>query len=150
MEYKDFIKRNSSVIWHGEFWDKESYKRTGCGWVKKWKRAKIVSTPRDTETGKFTNDFYYDDSITVNLKDRDGNVFESTLDKLEPDVDPSTLSEEELTKLWNEISHGSIYYSDYRNSLGVFQEVAYDFFEGYAEENWYDLKEEFPKLSADQ
>lgn len=41
------------------------------------------------------------------------------------------LTKDELWALRKEIVLGSIYYSDFRNSFGIHQESAYDFFEGY-------------------
>lgn len=153
MEYKDFIKKGARVICHHKVWRKVYWSDSGYGWLNESEHCKIVSQPRYEDSGKFANkeDFnYYDDSIIVDLKGEDGKVFTTTLDKLEPDLDPATLSVEDLKTLWNEIAKGSIYYADYRNSVGVYEEIAYNFFEGYAEENWYDLKESFPNLSDEE
>lgn len=55
------------------------------------------------------------------------------MDDVEPDRDIETLSREELVKLWGEICKGSIYLSDYRNSLGVFEYVASDCYDSFFE-----------------
>lgn len=150
MDYKDFIKKGAHVIRHHKKWKKVMWSNSGYGWVDETEHCEIISQPRDSETGRFTNDFYWDDSITVNLKDSNGKTFAETINNLEPDFAPCELSDEDLKTLWNEMNKGSIYYADYRNSVGVFEKTAYDFFEGYAEENWYDLKDEFPEISDEE
>lgn len=149
MDYKDFIKKGSHVIWHGEYFDEQKFKNTGAGWVKGHKHVQIISQARDDE-GKFTSDFYWDEDVTVNVKDENGKIFQTAICNLEPDFAPGGLSNEDLKTLWNEMGKGSIYYADYRNSVGIFEETAYNFFEGYADENWYDLKEEYPELSDEE
>ena len=140
---KNYFKKGSHVILHGEFWDPESYKNNGSGWIKTHKHATVSCNMRD-EYGRFTKDA--DDAVTILLK-VDGKIIEAEMRNVEPDVAPPSLSFEELEKLWGEIRPGSIYYADYRNSLGVYERTAYDYVEGYEEENYYDLKENFPNLS---
>lgn len=142
---KNYYKKGSQVIFHFKEWRRVYYNESGYDYVPTWKRAVIVSPPRN-EQGRFTNDFYYEDEVSVKLKDKDGKVFTATLDRIEPDVDPCTLSREELMKLWNEISHGSMYYSDYRNSLGVFENVAMNAYEAYFEY----LREELSDEEAEE
>lgn len=142
---KNYFKKGAQVIYHFKVWQKVMWSKSGYGYVPRWKRAVIVSPPRD-EYGKFTNNFDWPEDVTVTLKDEDGKVFTSTLDEIEPDVDPATLSKKELRKLWNEISHGSMYYSDYRNSLGVFENIAMNAYEGYFES----LREELSDEEAEE
>lgn len=143
---KSYYRKGSQVIYHFKEWRRVYYNESGYDMVPTWKRAIILSQPRDSETGMFTNDFRWEDSVSVKLKDAKGKVFTATLDEIEPDVDPSTLSEEELVKLFGEIIRGSIYFSDYRNSLGVFEEVASDAYDGY----WEFLTEELSHEEAEK
>ena len=94
---------------------------SGYGWVPAWKRCKVVCTPRNAD-GKFTTDKW--DMEFVTLKDEDGRTFQASMEDVEPDRDIQTLSREELVKLWGKVCKGSIYLCDYRNSLGVFEDVA--------------------------
>lgn len=136
------FKKNEQVIYHFKEWTKVMWSESGWGHVDRWKRAIIWSTPRDVETGRFTTDYRYEDEVIVTLKDEDGKVFETTIDKIEQDVDPCDLTTEELVSLYGQMQRGSMYYSDYRNNLGVFEVTAMDFYEGYEDEVWDDLKEE--------
>jgi len=133
--------RGEQVIYHFREWTKVYWSDSGFGYVDRWKRAVIVDGPRDSE-GRYTSDYRYEDEVSVKLKDEQGGVFRTTIDNIEHDIDPATLSTEELVKLYGEIAHGSMYYSDYRNSLGVFENVAMDFYDGYADEVYYDMREE--------
>ena len=131
---KNFFKKGAHVIYHYKEWRQVYYLTHGThDWVHTWKRATVLETPRD-EYGRFTNDFRYERDVFVKLRDNDGKVFTATLYELEPDVDPGSLTDDELKTLWSEISHGSMYYSDYRNSLGVFENTALNYYEGYFEE----------------
>ena len=129
--------KGTIVIYHYKEWRRVYYNESGYDWVPTWKRALVLSTPRD-EYGRFTNDFRYESYVSVNLKDEEGNIFTTTLDNIEPDIDPASLTCDELAKLWGEIARGSLYYSDYQNTLGVFQNTAYDYYEGFCEELWYE------------
>lgn len=127
---QNYFTKGAQVIFHFEEWTKVLWSASGWGYVPRWKRAVVMETPRDSE-GRFTNDYRYEDEVNVRLKDEDGKIFTTTLDNIEPNIEPSELSHEELIQLYGEISHGSMYYSDYRNNLGVFQNVAMDFYEGF-------------------
>ena len=133
--------RGEQVIYHFKEWRKVYWSDSGYGWVPQWKRAIIVSPPRD-EYGRFTNNYRYEDEVTVKLKDEDGKTFETTIDNIEQDVDPCTLSADELVKMYGQLKRGSMYYSDYANTLGVFEVTAMDFYEGYVEEVYGDMKEQ--------
>jgi len=135
---KDYFKKGAIVIYHYKEWRKVYYNALGYDWVPVWKRALMLENPRD-EYGRFTNDFSDEYAVNLKLKDEDGKIFAATLDEIEPDVAPGALSHEELVRLYNEISHGSMYYSDYRNSLGVFENTALDYYEGF----WESLKYEY-------
>lgn len=137
---KNYFTKGKPVIYHYKEWSRVYWNDSGWGYVDKWKRAILLTNPRDEE-GKFTNDFRYEWRVSVKLKDEDGKIFTASLEDVEPDVDPSELSYDDLLKLWSEISHGSMYYSDYRNSLGVFENTAYDYYEGFCECVYYDLKD---------
>lgn len=153
MDYDEFIKKGARVICHHKVWSEVMWSRSGFGWIDKEEHCEIVSKPRYESDGRFANKadfYYYDDSIIVKLKGEDGREFTETLDKLEPDFAPAALSEEDLKTLWNEMSKGSIYYADYRNSVGVYEKTAFNYFEGYAEENWRETKEKFPNLSDEE
>lgn len=127
---ENYFKKGAQVIYHYREWRKVMWSDSGYGYVDEWKRAVMVENPRD-EYGCFTNDFRYESDVFVKLKDENGKIFTATLEEIEPNIEPSELSHEELIQLYGEISHGSMYYSDYQNSLGVFQNVAMDFYEGF-------------------
>jgi hypothetical protein len=135
---KNYYKKDAIVIYHYKEWHRVYYNALGYDWVSVWKRAVMLENPRD-EYGRFTNDFSDEYAVNFKLKDEDGKVFTATLDEIEPDVAPGALSHEELIRLYNEIVRGSLYYSDYQNTMGVFQETAYDFYEGF----WEQLKDEY-------
>lgn len=150
---KNRYTKGTIVIYHYKEWRRVYYNESGYDWVSAWKRAVILSTPRD-EYGRFTNDFRYESYVSVNLKDEGGKIFTTTLDNIEPDIDPASLTNDELATLWGEIVRGSMYYSDYQNSLGVFQNTALNYYEGFYEElryeygsdeeaDWHDTAEEF-------
>lgn len=148
MEYEYFIAKGARVICNHKTWDIH-----WNSWRNEAEHCEIVSTPRFKCDGKFAGkeDFdYYDEYIVVKLKGEDGKVFTETLDRLEPDFAPASLSEEDLKTLWNEMRKGSIYYEDYRNSVGVYEKTAIAYFEGYAEAHWHDTKEKFPTLSEEE
>jgi len=135
---KNHYTRGTIVIYHYKEWRRVYYNESGYDWVSAWKRAVILSTPRD-EYGRFTNDFRYESYVSVNLKDEGGKIFTTTLDNIEPDIAPASLTHDELVTLWGEIVRGSMYYSDYRNSLGVFENTALDYYEGF----WESLVDEY-------
>ena len=143
------FKRGEQVIFHYKEWTKVMWSDSGWGWVPVWKRAIVQGTPRDETTGRFTTDYRYDDEVVVRLKDEDGHVFDATIRDIEQDVDPCTLSTEELVKLYGQIRRGSMYYSDYKNTLGVFEATAMDFYEGYEDELYHDLKEQLGREPSD-
>lgn len=136
---KNYYKKGAFVIYHYKVERKVLWSDTGYGLVGCWKRAVMLENPRDAETGRFTNDFYYEDWVSVKLKDEDGKIFTTTLDNIEPDIAPGSLTHEELIKLYGEIVKGSLYYSDYQNSLGVFQNTASDYYDGF----WESLVDEY-------
>ena len=142
---QNYFTKGAQVIYHFKEWSRVYWSESGYGWLSKWKYAVVMETPRDSE-GRFTNDYRYEDEVSVRLKDEDGKIFTTTLDNIEPNIEPSELSHEELIQLYGEISHGSMYYSDYRNSLGVFQNVAMDFYEGF----YMSLKDEYGSEEADK
>lgn len=142
---KNYFKKGAQVIYHHKVRRKVLWSDSGYGYVDEWKRAILVENPRD-EYGRFTNDFQYESHTFVKLKDEKGTIFTATLDEIEEDVDPAMLSFDDCKKLWREICKGSLYYSDYRNSLGVFEETAYNYYEGY----WEYLVEEYGEEKADE
>ena len=101
---------------------------SGYGYVPVWKRCKVVCTPRNAK-GQFTTDEW--DMEFVTLKDENGRIFQASMEDVEPDRDLCSLNKEELVKLWGEMCKGSIYTSDYRNSLGVFEEVAMGYYDSF-------------------
>ena len=125
------ICKGTPIIYHYKEWRRVYYLTNGnYDWVPAFKYAEIIENPRD-EYGRFSSSG--DDENTVKIKTQSGDVITTTLEKIELNRDPSSLSEEEARTLWNEISHGSIYYRDYRNSVGVFERTALDYYEGYCE-----------------
>ena len=136
---KNYYKKGAFVIYHYKEERKVMWSDTGYGLVGCWKRAVMLENPRDAGSGSFTNDFYYEDCVSVKLKDEDGKIFTTTIDNIEPDIAPASLTHDELVTLWGEIIRGSMYYSDYQNSLGVFQNTAMDYYEGF----WEYLKDEY-------
>ena len=136
---KHLIK-GSPVIYHYKEWRRVYYLYEGThDWVDCYKHAIIKENPRD-EYGRFTSSD--DDYNTVKIMTEDLEVIVTEMRNIEPDRDPADLTKEESEKLWNEISHGSMYYSDYRNSVGVFENTALCYYEGYADECEYENKEE--------
>lgn len=123
-----YYRKGAPVIYHYKEWRRVMWSDSGYGWVQAWKRCKVVCTPRNAY-GKFNTDDC--DMEFVTLKDEDGRIFQASMEDVEPDRDVETLSREELIKLWGEICKGSIYNSDYRNSLGVFENVVYDWYESF-------------------
>lgn len=148
----NYFKKGAQVIYHYKEWRKVLWSDSGYGYVDEWKRAILLENPRD-EYGRFTSDFTYESYVFVKMKDEDGNIFTATLEEIEEDVDPAMLTFDECKELWSEICRGSDFYCDYRNSLGVFENTAFDYYEGfweylvdvYGEENAYekDTAEEF-------
>lgn len=135
---KNYYKKGAFVIYHYKEERKVLWSNTGYGLVGCWKRAVMLENPRDWY-GCFTNNYKWEDSVTIKLKDEDGNIFTTTLDNIEPDIAPASLTHDELATLWGEIVRGSMYYSDYRNSLGVFENTALDYYEGF----WESLVDEY-------
>ena len=138
-----YYKRGASVIYHYKEWREVYWSDSGYGYVPVWKRCKVVCTPRNAY-GQFTTEEW--DMEFVTLKDEDGRTFQASMEDVEPDRDIETLSREELVKLWGEMCKGSMYYSDYRNSLGVFEVVAMDWFESF----WSYLSGEYGEKEAEQ
>lgn len=148
LDYKHFVKKGNQVIFH--------YKRLTKNpipgeenhiWIHAWKRAVILSQPRHWRNLRFTKD-YEDATVKVRFEDGEREVVD--VEDLEADVEPSVLSKEEVIRLYNEICRGSMFLDDYKNSLGVFQEVAcscYDSFLEYVamcdEKDVKDTAEEF-------
>ena len=125
-----YYKKGASVIYHYKEWRRVMWIDSGYGYVPAWKRCKVVCTPRNAK-GQFTTDEW--DMEFVTLKDENGRIFQASMEDVEPDRDIETLSREELVKLWGEISKGSVYIGDYRNSLGVFEYVASDWYDTFLE-----------------
>ena len=123
-----YYRKGAPVIYHYREWRRVMWSDSGYGWVPAWKRCKVVCTPRNAD-GKFTTDKR--DMEFVTLKDEDGRTFQASMEDVEPDRDIQTLSREELVKLWGKVCNGSIYLCDYRNSLGVFEDVVYDWYESF-------------------
>lgn len=138
-----YYRKGAPVIYHYKEWRRVMWSDSGYGWVPVWKRCTVVCTPRNAY-GQFTAEEW--DMEFVTLKDKDGRTFQASLEDVEPDRDIGTLSREELVKLWREICKGSIYYSDYRNSLGVFENVAMEWYEGF----WTYLAESFGAEEAEK
>ena len=138
-----YCKKGASVIYHYKEWRRVMWSDSGYGWVPAWKRCEVVCTPRDVY-GQFTTKEWYMASVT--LKDEDGQKFQASMDDVEPDRDIETLSREELIKLWGEICKGSVYLGDYRNSLGVFEYVASDWYDTF----WEYLSGEFGEKAAEE
>ena len=137
-----YYKKGASVIYHYKEWRKVYWGDLAYGYVTAWKRCTVVCTPRNAY-GQFTADEY--DMEFVTLKDEGGRTFQASMEDVEPDRDVETLSREELVKLWGEMCKGSMYYSDYRNSLGVFENSAMEWYEGF----WGYLVEEHGEDAAD-
>lgn len=125
-----YYKKGASVIYHYKEWRRVMWSDSGYGYVPVWKRCKVVCTPRNAY-GQFTTEER--DMEFVTLKDEDGRTFQASMEDVEPDRDIETLSREELIKLWGEMCKGSLHYSDYRNSLGVFENVACNYYESFWE-----------------
>ena len=86
--------------------------------------------------GKYTN--RYDDEMYI-LKNGDDEYLIVEKTDIEEYSNPYELNEEDTETLFNEISRGSIYLSEYKNSVGCTCEDACNFCESYYE--W--LQEEF-------
>jgi hypothetical protein len=104
---------------------------SGYDWCPVWERALVLEIPRD-EYGRFSSDM--DDYDTIKLKTESGKIVVAKLGNVEHDYDPSTLSDKELEVLYHQIVKGSLYYADYRNTLGVFENTACDYYEGFVED----------------
>lgn len=126
-----YLKKNAPVIYHYQELREVMWSDTGVGLVPCHKKAVMIDNPRD-EYGRFAST--EDEYNTVKIKTEDGRIFTTELRNIEPNRDIVDLSKEEVKKLWDEIKKGSMYYSDYSNSLGVFENVAMDYYEGYAEQ----------------
>lgn len=138
-----YYKKGASVIYHYKEWRRVYWSDSGYGYVPVWKRCTVVCTPRNAY-GQFTTEDW--DMEFVTLKDEDGRTFQASLEDVEPDRDVETLSREELVKLWGEIRKGSIYFKDYQNSLGVFEEVAHDWYVSF----WMYLSGEHGEKEVEQ
>lgn len=86
--------------------------------------------------GKYINDEEEEKYVLI---DKNTEYFFVDKDDIQERNDVNSLDEEGYKTLFNEISRGSCYLSDYRNSVGCTCEDACDFCEGYYE--W--LQEEF-------
>jgi len=140
---KTYYRKGASVIYHYQEWRRVYWSKSGYGWVDVWKRATLVAPPRD-EYGRFTN--HEPDICSVTLKDEQGNIFEANIDRVEPDRKITDLTREELVKLYSQVCRYSLYYSDYKNTLGVFQNVVSVYFEGF----WKYLVGEFGEEQAEK
>lgn len=138
-----YYKKGASVIYHYKEWRRVYWSDSGYGYVPVWKRCTVVCTPRNAY-GQFTTEDW--DMEFVTLRDEDGRTFQASLEDVEPDRDVETLSREELVKLWGEIRKGSIYFKDYQNSLGVFDEVAHDWYVSF----WMYLSGEHGEKEVEQ
>ena len=138
-----YYRKGASVIYHYKEWRKVYWSDSAYGYVPVWKRCTVVCTPRNAY-GQFTADEY--DMEFVTLKDEGGRTFQASMEDVEPDRDVETLSREELVKLWGEMCKGSMYYSDYRNSLGVFENSAMEWYEVF----WMYLASEFGEKEAEE
>lgn len=143
MKTECYYKKGAPVIYHYQEWRKVYWSKSGYGWVDVWKRATLVAPPRD-EYGRFTN--HEPDICSVTLRDEQGNIFEANIDRVEPDRKITDLTREELVKLYSQVCRYSLYYSDYKNTLGVFQNVALEYFEGF----WQYLVGEFGEERAEK
>ena len=139
---ENYFKKGAQVIYHYQEWHKVYWSDSGYGWVDAWKRAVAIENPRDEE-GRFVT---FDEvplwgyhAYTIKLKDEDGKIFTANMEDVEKNVNPASLSEEQLKKLRREICGGSLFFDDYKNSLGVFQNVALVYWEGF----WEYLREEY-------
>lgn len=138
-----YYRKGASVIYHYKEWRRVMWSDSGYGWGSAWKRCKVVCTPRNAY-GQFTTDNC--DMEFVTLKDENGRIFQASMEDVEPDRDIETLSREELVKLWGEVCKGSIYLCDYRNSLGVFEYVASDWYDAF----WEYLSREYGEKAAEE
>ena len=143
MKTECYYKKGAPVIYHYQEWRRVYWGESGYGWVGKWKRATLVAPPRD-EYGRFTN--HEPDIYSVTLKDEQGNIFEANIDRVEPDRKITDLTREEIVKLYSQVCRYSHYYSDYKNTLGVFQNVVSEYFEGF----WQYLVGEFGEERAEK
>ena len=143
MSKETYFKKGASVIYHYHEWRKVYWTASGRGLCPAWKRATLVCPPRD-ENGRFTSE--ESDIEFMTLKDEQGKVFNALINEVEPDRDIETLSREELVKLFGQISRGSIYLSDYNNTLGVFCCVVSDWYDSF----WAYLVEVFGEEEAEK
>lgn len=138
-----YYKKGVSVIYHYQEWRRVYWSKSGYGWVDVWKRATLVAPPRD-EYGRFTN--HEPDICSMTLKDEQGNIFNADIDNVEPDRKITDLTREEIVKLYSQVCRYSYYYSDYKNTLGVFQNVVSEYFEGF----WRHLVGEYGEEQAEK
>lgn len=138
-----YYKKDAPVIYHYKEWRRVMWSDSGYGYVPAWKRCKVVCTPRNAY-GRFTTEEW--DMEFVTLKDKDGRIFQASMEDVEQDREMTSLSRKELIKLWGEICKGSIYYSDYRNSLGVFENVAMEWYDDF----WNYLVEVYGEKEAEK
>lgn len=148
---KNFFTKGAYVIYHYKVRRKVLW--NDCGWadLDEYKHAIVLETPRD-EYGRFTNDYTWERDVTVKIMLEDGSVTTTTLDTIQPDVDPSTLSEQDVKELFGEIARGSLYYADYRNSFGIFERTLSDYYDGFWEElvSEYGSEDEADKHDTDE
>lgn len=140
---KSYYRKGARVIYNYKVWRRVYWSDSGYGWVSEWKRATVVCTPRDCD-GRFTSD--ENEMEFILLKDEKGNVFNAMMDEVEKDRDIFDLTREELMELWRQVCKGSLYYSDYRNSLGVFENNAMEYWEGF----YMSLVDEYGEEKAEE
>ena len=138
-----YYKKGAPVIYHYQDLRRVYWKKSGYGWVDVWKRATLIAPPIDEE-GQPTE--CEDDICTLLLEDEQGNKFEAYLSEVEPDRKITDLTREELIKLYGQVCRCSIYYKDYKNTLGVFENVVLDCFEGF----WEHLIGEYGEKQAEK
>ena len=118
---RNHYKKGSQVIYH---------------YCNDWRRAVIVSPPQWYRPAR-DPDFQFEGE-TVKIKDEYGKTFVAWMYEIEPDLDPVTLTKNELKSLFGQIVRGSVLYSDYKNDVGVFEHVASDLYDSF----WENLKRE--------
>ena len=154
MDYK-FIKKGSKARYTWKVYDYYSAICRGYGpitYEEKEKRVEVVGRPRDTETKKFVSleGYIYPDEIEVLVRDEKGEKFYATLEDLDVFAEMTDLSFDELCELRKEISLGSLYLADYRNSFGVDENEVCAYGEGYEVELYEEYGEEWEKYDTPQ
>lgn len=133
MDLSAYYKKGAYVIYRHKELHTVYYNDSGYDYIDEYEQAVIVEQPRD-KYGRFTNNFEYEYGITVRIRDVHGKVFVTELENIQPDVDPAALSLQDVRALWKEMAHGSMYYSDYQNSFGIFCRTLCDYYDGYWEQ----------------